>query len=69
MAWKAFPLDMSQYYRLFNTTRIPVLGGADELVTHEEASCRHVVVMRNGQMYTLQAVQEDGEGVGGGGGG
>ena len=60
MALKAFPLDMSQYNRLFNTTRLPVLGGLDELVTHD-TSCGHVLVLRNGHMYTLQAVQDDGE--------
>ena len=60
MALKAFPLDMSQYYRLFNTTRVPVLGGADELVTHD-ATCGHVLVLRNGSMYTVQAVQENGQ--------
>lgn len=56
--WKAFPLDMSQYYRLFNTTRVP-LPGADELVTHDK-SCGHIVVLKNGHIYTLQAVQQDG---------
>lgn len=50
---------MSQYYRLFNTTRVPVLGGIDELMTYD-ASCGHVLVLRNGHMYTLQAMQQDG---------
>lgn len=58
MLWKAFPLDMSQYNRLFNTTRLPVRG-CDELVTHS-SNCQHVLVLRNGNMYTLQAVQDDG---------
>lgn len=51
---------MSQYYSLFNTTRVPVLGGPDELVTHDKDS-GYILVMRNGHMYTLQTVQEDGE--------
>ena len=56
---KAFPLDMSQYHRLFNTTRIPVFKGTDELVTHDR-NCHHIIVMRNGHMYTVQAIQDDG---------
>lgn len=50
---------MSQYYRLFNTTRLPVVG-LDQLATYD-ATCGHVLVLRNGHMYTLQAVQEDGK--------
>lgn len=57
--FKAFALDMSQYYRLFNTTRVPAVG-MDQLVTHD-ATCGHVVVLRNGHMYTIQAVQQDGK--------
>ena len=60
LAWKAFPLDMSQYYRLFNSTRLPVLGGVDELKTYD-SSAGHVLVLHNGHMYTLQAVQDNGE--------
>lgn len=50
---------MSQYYRLFNSTRVPVLGGPDQLVTHS-SNCGHIVVLKNGHMYTLQAIQDDG---------
>lgn len=53
----AYALDMSQYCRLFNTTRIP-RRGRDELITHEEG--RHVVVMRKGNMYVFDVVDKDG---------
>ncbi|CAF94509.1 unnamed protein product, partial [Tetraodon nigroviridis] len=53
----AYPLDMSQYYRIFNSTRIP-RRGRDELVTHEEG--RHIVVMRKGNMYVFDVVDRDG---------
>ncbi|CAF92238.1 unnamed protein product, partial [Tetraodon nigroviridis] len=52
----AYPLDMSQYYRIFNSTRIP-RRGRDELVTHEEG--RHIVVMRKGNMYVFDVVDRD----------
>lgn len=53
----AYPLDMSQYRHLFNSTRIPVRD-RDELFTHEEG--RHVVVMRRGNMYVFDVVDRDG---------
>lgn len=55
--FKAYPLDMSQYLRLFNTTRIPGRG-KDRLLTHEES--RHVVVMRKGNMYAFDVIDRDG---------
>ena len=55
---KAFPLDMSQYDRLFSTTRIPCKD-KDELMSYEPNS--HIVVIRNGNFYTLDAAQPDGE--------
>ena len=55
---KAFPLDMSQYQKLFGSTRVPCKG-QDQLVSHDNA--RHVVVMRNGHFYTLEALQPNGE--------
>ncbi|XP_072181875.1 carnitine O-palmitoyltransferase 2, mitochondrial-like [Diadema setosum] len=54
---KAFPLDMSQYFRLFNSTRIPQIG-RDELVTDETG--RHILVVRNGKFYTFDVIDEDG---------
>lgn len=53
----AYPLDMSQYFRLFNSTRIPK-PGRDELVTNEKG--RHLLVMRKGHMYTFDVVDRDG---------
>uniref|UniRef100_H2V092 Carnitine palmitoyltransferase 2 n=1 Tax=Takifugu rubripes TaxID=31033 RepID=H2V092_TAKRU len=53
----AYPLDMSQYARLFNTTRIPRLR-QDELFTDENG--RHVLVMRKGNMYVFDIVDRDG---------
>ena len=54
---KAFPLDMSQYKRLFNSTRIP-RQGKDELKASPGAP--HVLVLRNGHMYCVDAVQPNG---------
>uniref|UniRef100_H3CJU3 Carnitine palmitoyltransferase 2 n=1 Tax=Tetraodon nigroviridis TaxID=99883 RepID=H3CJU3_TETNG len=53
----AYPLDMSQFHRISNSTRIP-RRGRDELVTHEEG--RHIVVMRKGNMYVFDVVDRDG---------
>uniref|UniRef100_A0A3Q4BHM0 Carnitine O-palmitoyltransferase 2, mitochondrial n=1 Tax=Mola mola TaxID=94237 RepID=A0A3Q4BHM0_MOLML len=53
----AYPLDMSQYFRLFNSTRIP-RRGRDELFTDEKE--RHVLVMRKGNMYVFDVVDRDG---------
>lgn len=53
----AYPLDMSQYFRLFNSTRIPKKG-KDELVTDEKG--RHLLVMRKGNMYVFDIVDRDG---------
>ncbi|XP_038650306.1 carnitine O-palmitoyltransferase 2, mitochondrial isoform X3 [Scyliorhinus canicula] len=53
----AYPLDMSQYYRLFNTTRIPK-PVQDELLTDDSA--KHLLVMRNGHFYTFDVIDQDG---------
>lgn len=53
----AYPLDMSQYFRLFNSTRIPKLG-RDELFTDQKG--RHLLVMRKGHMYAFDIVDRDG---------
>ncbi|XP_072026451.1 carnitine O-palmitoyltransferase 2, mitochondrial-like isoform X2 [Amphiura filiformis] len=54
---KAFPLDMSQYFRLFNSTRVPQLG-KDVLKT--EPSGKHLLVVRNGHLYTFDVLDRDG---------
>ncbi|KAM9478271.1 carnitine O-palmitoyltransferase 2, mitochondrial [Salvelinus alpinus] len=53
----AYPLDMSQYFRLFNATRIPKQG-KDELFTDPKA--RHLLVMRGGNMYVFDVMDRDG---------
>ncbi|KAL4660088.1 carnitine O-palmitoyltransferase 2, mitochondrial [Arapaima gigas] len=53
----AYPLDMSQYFRLFNSTRIPRFG-CDELFTDETG--RHLLVMRKGNMYVFDVLDHDG---------
>ena len=54
---KAFPLDMSQYSKLFCSTRIPE-AKKDRLATFEGA--RHVVVMKNGNFYVFDTITTDG---------
>lgn len=53
----AYPLDMSQYFRLFNSTRIPKPKW-DELFTDQKG--RHVLVMRRGNMYVFDALDRNG---------
>lgn len=55
--FKAFPLDMSQYSRLFNSTRIP-LKDKDGLQRYE--SDRHMAVLRNGHIFTFDLINKDG---------
>lgn len=52
----AYPLDMSQYFRLFNSTRIPK-PKRDELVTDQKG--RHVLVMKRGHLYIFDALDRD----------
>ncbi|KAH8235171.1 hypothetical protein KR032_009629 [Drosophila birchii] len=56
-AFKAFPLDMSQYNRLFGTARIPRLG-KDELV--QSPNSKHILVMRRGRMYAVNVLDSSG---------
>ncbi|XP_021926262.1 carnitine O-palmitoyltransferase 2, mitochondrial isoform X2 [Zootermopsis nevadensis] len=53
----AFPLDMSQYGSLFNTTRIPKLD-KDRLFQNESA--KHMVVMKGGNFYIFDVFDRDG---------
>ncbi|XP_053673314.1 carnitine O-palmitoyltransferase 2, mitochondrial [Anopheles nili] len=55
--FQAYPLDMSQYQGLFGATRIPELG-KDRIYRNE--SSRHVLVMRNGNMYAVDVLDESG---------
>lgn len=56
--WKVFPLDMSQYPRLFCSTRLPQRD-VDQLISHPGHS--HVAVMSNGHLYSIMAAEPDGE--------
>ena len=50
----AFPLDMSQYGNLFNSTRLPRVG-KDELISyHNKSITNHVLVLRRGHAYKLK---------------
>uniref|UniRef100_A0A8C8B3A0 Carnitine O-palmitoyltransferase 2, mitochondrial n=1 Tax=Otus sunia TaxID=257818 RepID=A0A8C8B3A0_9STRI len=53
----AYPLDMSQYFRLFNSTRLPKLN-RDELYTDEKA--KHLLVLRHGNFYVFDVLDRDG---------
>ncbi|XP_039094826.1 carnitine O-palmitoyltransferase 2, mitochondrial isoform X2 [Hyaena hyaena] len=53
----AYPLDMSQYFRLFNSTRLP-RPIRDELFTNEKA--RHLLVLRKGHFYVFDVLDQDG---------
>ncbi|XP_072752082.1 carnitine O-palmitoyltransferase 2, mitochondrial isoform X2 [Anoplolepis gracilipes] len=51
--FKAFPLDMSQYKNLFNTTRIPKL---EKDVIFQDSSAKHLVVLRKGHFYAFDVL-------------
>ncbi|XP_044285807.1 carnitine O-palmitoyltransferase 2, mitochondrial isoform X2 [Varanus komodoensis] len=53
----AYPLDMSQYFRLFNSTRLPKQN-KDELFTDENE--KHLLVLRNGNFYVFDVIDRDG---------
>ncbi|XP_050446529.1 carnitine O-palmitoyltransferase 2, mitochondrial isoform X3 [Cataglyphis hispanica] len=51
--FKAFPLDMSQYKNLFNTTRIPEL---EKDVIFQDSSAKHLVILRKGHFYAFDVL-------------
>ena len=51
---QAYPLDMSQYHRLFRSTRLPK-AGKDELWTAPERT-RHIIVQRGSAFYKLNVL-------------
>lgn len=57
MAMKAFPLDMSQYSSLFNSTRIPKVK-KDQLCKYPNS--KHIVVIKNGQFYSFDVLDANG---------
>lgn len=57
-AAQSYPLDMSQYPRLFGTSRIPGANG-DHLHTVDDS--RHIAVLSRGHVYKLTVIEADGE--------
>ena len=55
---KVLPLSMNNYRLLFNSCQIAKFG-KDELREYEGS--KHIVVMRNGHIYTMDVIDEDGE--------
>ena len=58
--FKAFPLDMSQYKNLFNSTRIP-RQGKDEILKSNPRENKHIVVIKNGQFFAFDILDENGQ--------
>ncbi|KAK0406350.1 hypothetical protein QR680_018521 [Steinernema hermaphroditum] len=56
VAFKAFPLDMSQYKSLFNGSRIPK---KEKDVLHHCPDAKHFVVMRGGRIYAVDLFDKD----------
>ncbi|XP_058447494.1 carnitine O-palmitoyltransferase 2, mitochondrial [Malaya genurostris] len=56
-AFKAFPLDMSQYQGLFGATRIPETG-KDRI--YRNVKSRHLLVIRNGHIYSVTVLDQAG---------
>lgn len=55
--FKAFPLDMSQYKNLFNSTRIPKVG-KDSIF--QDTSKHHITVMKGGNIYAFDVLDDSG---------
>lgn len=55
--FNAYPLDMSQYYRLFNSTRIPKKG-KDVLFT--DATKNHILVIHRGNYFVFPVLDSEG---------
>ncbi|KAL1129813.1 hypothetical protein AAG570_012757 [Ranatra chinensis] len=55
--FKAYPLDMSQYENLFNTSRIPELN-KDRL--YHDSSRKHILIMKGGNLFSLNVLDESG---------
>lgn len=59
-AFKNYPLDVSQYKNLFYTTRIPRENTLDE-IRQTTTKAKHILVIRNGEMYTLDVLNDIGD--------
>uniref|UniRef100_A0A1I8QD12 Choline/carnitine acyltransferase domain-containing protein n=1 Tax=Stomoxys calcitrans TaxID=35570 RepID=A0A1I8QD12_STOCA len=55
--FKAFPLDMVQYERLFGTSRIPEID-KDYLV--QSPTSKHIMIMRRGNIYAVDVLDTNG---------
>lgn len=56
--FQAYPLDMSQYKNLFNTSRIPMME-TDKI--YSDFLTRHIVVIKDGNFYKLDVLDESGQ--------
>lgn len=56
--FQAFPLDMSQYKNLFNSTRIPEIG--KDRIKHSPGR-KHISVMLRGHFYVFDVLDKDGK--------
>ncbi|KAK6750791.1 hypothetical protein RB195_002636 [Necator americanus] len=57
VAFKAFPLDMSQYKSTFNATRIPK---KDKDVLYQDTTQKHFMVLYRGRIYTVHIFDDKG---------
>jgi carnitine O-palmitoyltransferase 2 len=57
--FQAFPLDMSQFSNLLQSTRIPMTNGRDA-IQRFPADTRHVVILHMGAFYTFDVYDESG---------
>lgn len=53
---KAYPLDMSQYLNLFNTTRIPKI---DKDIIYNNNKGNHITIQYQGKFYFLQVLSDN----------
>ncbi|WKY07151.1 hypothetical protein Q1695_006956 [Nippostrongylus brasiliensis] len=58
VAFKAFPLDMSQYKSLFNGTRIPK---KEKDVLYQDTKQKHFVALCRGRIYAVDIFDDKGE--------
>eukprot|EP00002_Diphylleia_rotans_P020437 TRINITY_DN3965_c0_g1_i1.p1 TRINITY_DN3965_c0_g1~~TRINITY_DN3965_c0_g1_i1.p1 ORF type:complete len:661 (+),score=166.79 TRINITY_DN3965_c0_g1_i1:47-2029(+) len=58
-AVESYPLDMSQYPKLFSSTRIPKLCRDD--IKIPTSPSKHIVVMSKNRFFTIDAVSKNGE--------
>lgn len=56
-AFKAFPLDMVQYERLFGTSRIP---DTDKDYLVQSPNSKHIMIMRRGNIYAVDVLDNNG---------